>query len=521
MSSLWLASTIGTTLQSFLYQPANTPSPSTGSLASLGSADCMRSSIGINCTQFNFTIQEFNNGRFKSNFLDFPRRHGKKRRRKQKKITHRKFPTSEDEIVLPEEFNRTNVTPVHEKAYYPFIAVLMPSIKPDYGLDLFDKINRQSYSTYSSQQKEELVEMDEDKPKYNKIQGFSKKQKHYDNEYVSWYSTQLPINVVRFEDENSSGLKNPSMVLKKKDLFADDTSGDYPNKDYLDLDHSHGKETQQQTIHSEEEVASPQKINELKKKNNSEHDLPIQRINNSNINKFNVFNRPLSSSEEHRNGRVNTKMIPRGIESKGKFRERIQTIDFNSNENRIRYRDKLSNMDKQFEVPSNSVIRGYSQNRKKNITHKFIGEDKFETFPTDYEDFSSPEISSAVNYDSFKIDPNLHSHRKSKDYVVYIPKENASIAEHDKNLLEDVKPKKLKNDATLSQTTLTGKFPHQKGGIEDNMSAEKGRKEWDRLGQLIIVVLLAALGTMGNTFAIAAVVSEKSLRKTGKIRCSK
>lgn len=58
-----------------------------------------------------------------------------------------------------------------------------------------------------------------------------------------------------------------------------------------------------------------------------------------------------------------------------------------------------------------------------------------------------------------------------------------------------------------------GKMKPKSGGEDEN---EDGRKEWDRLGQLIVVVLLAALGTMGNTFAIAAVVTEASLRKAGK-----
>lgn len=42
------------------------------------------------------------------------------------------------------------------------------------------------------------------------------------------------------------------------------------------------------------------------------------------------------------------------------------------------------------------------------------------------------------------------------------------------------------------------------------------QQHWNRLGMLLLVSTLAALGTLGNIFAIAAVMTEEHLKKKGK-----
>lgn len=46
---------------------------------------------------------------------------------------------------------------------------------------------------------------------------------------------------------------------------------------------------------------------------------------------------------------------------------------------------------------------------------------------------------------------------------------------------------------------------------------EKNNDEWNRLGKLVLLSALAALGTLGNIFAISAVMTEDQLKKKGEL----
>ena len=56
-------------------------------------------------------------------------------------------------------------------------------------------------------------------------------------------------------------------------------------------------------------------------------------------------------------------------------------------------------------------------------------------------------------------------------------------------------------------------------GEDEQQVKRKGQQEWNRLGRLVFVAILAGLGTVGNIFAIAAIITDVSLRKTGTCLC--
>ena len=55
-------------------------------------------------------------------------------------------------------------------------------------------------------------------------------------------------------------------------------------------------------------------------------------------------------------------------------------------------------------------------------------------------------------------------------------------------------------------------------GATTHENAVNPHHQWDRLGQLLLLSALAASGTLGNIFAIAAIMTEEQLKNKGKIK---
>ena len=505
---------------------------------------CNGSNYNIDCswladTKSNDYIRKFSGRKHKGS----SRSRKKKRKRKTKK---REMEEREKNVlplksyILPDSLSTSNIhnylplsrTPKkHKSGSLPYIALIKPSVKPQYNTNFPRNLLLQR------EHKTHVTDIGKIAHLHLKDSSWRARIDSYDA-YLSKFPIHLPTLIQKSTNNSINNIKDSNTVATKDIIFATDLyENDYskmfnneklnslvrvssrtqypvpnlsPIKNRIRLNGTTNKEIFHNTffglnvtdvVDSESSWEGP----EPSTNDRNLHGLII--LGKNDRSRQNIMNSELDSKTKQSYLRTS---LPRNRFSADGKKYSSQIIESEQNTRKRR--------------------QGNSVNREAQVFHPTATERSFQRLQ-----MGQNKISNNQNrkYD-FKDDQQHYNINPDRNKNTSQPEGNEFIEEkykvvrnydndRDENEQLDSEPPPRGPQLNISHISPRddynheGKIPPKNTERKAGSLDEEGRKEWDRLGQLIIVVLLAALGTMGNTFAIAAVVSETSLRKTGKL----